>query len=379
MAERSQSLLRHILETDYPKSSEHSHFSPTQLRASDKSADERNFDKMKAAYDACLNTDAIKEAGDLPLRDFLSTFDVSTGQGEIQLEGTIRWLSYHGVTGLVSLYAGADDTNPDVVVVSVGSPRSIGLPSKERYEDDVLVAKYRDVMGQVLGAFYPNEKSLAEKSDAIVAFEKKLAAASPTEEERESPIASYNPMSLADASALCPQIDLDKMVQHYAEKTGTNVDRVIVNAPSYLRNLTDIIKETDAETLQGYLSWKTIQSLSSYVEADSVKPYQRLSKELAGQDPDAVPERWRTCVRYVDGSVGWILSRFFIEKAFSSAAKDLADRVVYDIKDQFIKTLKNTAWMEKEVQDLAIKKVNNIIQKIGYPTKASIPIQISSS
>jgi endothelin-converting enzyme len=63
------------------------------------------------------------------------------------------------------------------------------------------------------------------------------------------------------------------------------------------------------------------------------------------------------------------LSRFFVEKAFSAKAKVFGDRIVSDIKDLFIEKLKATKWMEDSVTELAIHKVHNIVQKIGYPTK----------
>lgn len=44
--------------------------------------------------------------------------------------------------------------------------------------------------------------------------------------------------------------------------------------------------------------------------------------------------------------------------------------IVSDIKDQFSKKLKATKWMEDKVIDKALKKVHNIVQKIGYPTKS---------
>lgn len=67
--------------------------------------------------------------------------------------------------------------------------------------------------------------------------------------------------------------------------------------------------------------------------------------------------------------MGWILSRFFVEKAFSEKAKALGDRIVSDIKDMFIEKLEGTRWMDKSVVDLAVEKVHKIVQKIGYPTK----------
>jgi predicted metalloendopeptidase len=74
-------------------------------------------------------------------------------------------------------------------------------------------------------------------------------------------------------------------------------------------------------------------------------------------------------VRHVDNGLGWILSRFFVEKAFSERAKKFGDQIVSDIKDMFIEKLKKTTWMESSVVMLAIEKVHKIVQKIGYPTK----------
>jgi endothelin-converting enzyme len=88
-----------------------------------------------------------------------------------------------------------------------------------------------------------------------------------------------------------------------------------------------------------------------------------------------MPERWMTCVEHVDTGLGWILSRFFVEKAFSEKAKNLGDQIVSDIKVEFIKKLNKTTWMDKSVIELAIEKVHQIVQKIGYPTKVRTTTQ----
>lgn len=74
-----------------------------------------------------------------------------------------------------------------------------------------------------------------------------------------------------------------------------------------------------------------------------------------------------TCVNHVDSGLGWILSRFFVEKAFSEKAKDFGDQIVSDIKEMFIEKLKRTSWMDENVIELAIDKVHKLVQKIGYP------------
>jgi endothelin-converting enzyme len=176
-------------------------------------------------------------------------------------------------------------------------------------------------------------------------------------------------MSLDAADKLTPAIRLAAILKSLSPK-GVSNDRIIVASPSYMTNLTVILTETPTSTLNHYLGWKFVQSYYSRVEADELKPYTRFVNELQGKDPDSTPERWRTCVKYVDGGLGWILSRFFVEKAFSEKAKEFGDQIVSDIKDTFIDKLKVTDWMDKEVVDLAVEKVHKIVQKIGYPTKS---------
>lgn len=157
--------------------------------AVEKSADENNFDKMKTAYDACMNEEQIKRNGARPLLDVLDEikriYPVTTSATH-DLKNTILLLAEFGITSLVGADTGADDTDPDSVVVSVAAPYSFGLPSKERYLDDKLVEKYRDVAVEVLSALYPEQdKSSFSK---IVDLEKKLAAASPDSEDRDDVI-----------------------------------------------------------------------------------------------------------------------------------------------------------------------------------------------
>ncbi|KAF9874906.1 peptidase family M13 [Colletotrichum karsti] len=390
MSENSELLLRHILEAPYPKDSkvskparsggatltnrQHSAFSPLKLFSGDKDADEENFDKMKAVYDACINEDKIKEVGLEPLTQILDQIKQAyplEGAAKVDepkpTKDTILLLAKYGVNAFVAAGTGADDRDPDSVVVSVGAPYDLGLPSKERYEDEKLVEKYRSVAVEVLGNLFPDNNK--DNFAKVIDLERMLAAASPSTEEREDVTFYYNPMLIDEASALTPEIELTALIHDLAPENFV-VERVIVMAPKYLTELNTILAETDKEVIQNFFVWKAVQELHEYIDADAVKPYKRFVNELAGKDPESVPERWRTCVGEVDNGVGWILSRFFVEKAFSEKAKKFGDTIITDIKNEFTRKLKATKWMDKQTTKKAIDKVHNIIQKIGYPTKS---------
>lgn len=246
-----------------------------QLQAAQKSADEENFDKMKAVYDACLDEDKIKSLGIEPLVKVLEEIKQAYPKG-----AAAALLARYGVTGLIATGTGADDRDPDTVVVSVAAPGRFGLPSKERYEDDKLVKKYRDVAVKVLSAIYPEAE--ADSFSKIIDFEIKLAAASPSTEDREDVTKYYNPMALDDANKLAPEVDLKGLLHVLAPK-NVDIDRIIVMAPEYQSKLSSILKETDSEVVMNYFVWKAVQSLSGYVDAEEVKPYKRFTNELAGK------------------------------------------------------------------------------------------------
>lgn len=195
MEERSQLLLKGILEGAYPGGSAHSEFSPARLGGGEAARDdEENFGKMKGAYEACLDEAKIRAAGVGPLMGVLRQVEEAFGwavapegaERYAAAEGfrqTILLLATSGVGALVAPGTGADDKDPDTVVVQVAPPWSVGLPSKERYEDDRLVARYQGVIGEVMGALYHEDKKGA--AEGVVKLETMLAKASPSTEEAE--------------------------------------------------------------------------------------------------------------------------------------------------------------------------------------------------
>jgi endothelin-converting enzyme len=161
-----------------------------QLSPAGQSTDELNFNKLSSAYNACLDEDAIQKIGLRPLTEVIDqvkkSFPLggsSAGRSTNAISKTVLLLAKYGVSALVAPGTGADDTDPDTVVVSVSPPWTFGLPAKERYEDDALVKKYQGVLVDVLSKVDPDQDK--EALEGVVDLEKKLAAASPSSEDRQ--------------------------------------------------------------------------------------------------------------------------------------------------------------------------------------------------
>ncbi|KAK3170763.1 hypothetical protein OEA41_002845 [Lepraria neglecta] len=387
MAENSQQILRHVLESPYPIDSQNIEVHSV--------AKQKIFEKLHDTYEACMSEGIIKEAGSAPLLGVLRKIEelfpasrphedhdsfpasLNSGQkglllkGENNLSKTMAYLTSIGVGALVTF--DADDKDPDVVIPFVNAPRQPGLPSKEYYKDPMTVVKYAKTIGQVLEALLqeadPHSDFLesmrshistknAELVEDLVVFESKLAKATPATEEAEDVTKYYNPLNLDETTALMPQLSIQYLISTLAT-SDYQPDKLIVGSPSYLKTVSKVLQDTSVETLQAYFVWKAVQAYAYKIEDDALKPLIRFNNELQGKDPDASEERWRTCIKVADNGLGWILSKFFIEKAFSAEAKDFGDRIVSDIKAQFIKKLKGAEWMSKDVRKLGIEKVTS--------------------
>lgn len=382
MAEENQQILRRVLEK----------------KVSDiESKDQANFKKLKADYDACMDENRIKSYGlgplrlvtdhiqakypvDAPVRSLHnSVSQLSIRQAVTDITDAMVYLTSIDVESVLQFYVGADDKHPSDEVIFVGPPGRVGLPSKEYYKNSKLLAEYHAMIREVLPHFIslPSNETLAlggqggrfhtaDIISSLVSFETKLAEAKPDEVDLEDSLKAYNPTNTSDLKHLVPEISFDKLFRDLAPSEYKG-KYVIVSSPSYLQNMSKILESTPKQVVQTYLVWKTIQTYSSRVEDPIIEPLRRFFNQLEGKEPDAKEERWRTCIRSCDNTLGWTLSKFYVDEAFSPEAKQFGDQMIDDIKDSFIDLLRDAHWMEQSVRDIAEKKVAAIDKKIGYP------------
>lgn len=252
-------------------------------------------------------------------------------------------------------------------MITISPSLGIGLPSREYYNNTNIVADYtatlKDVVRGLVGGGFD------KAAEDVVAFEKKLADATPDTQTKQDITKSYNPLSIKEIEALVPEISISNIIASLAPHDYKG-NRLIVVSPSYMKALSGLLKDTPRETVLLYLQWKIIQTLSFVIEDESVEPLRRFWNVLAGVEPQAKGERWRKCLLSLDAGLEWSLSRFYVLDSFSEDSKRLGDQIVSDIKERFIFMLGQTGWMSPDVRKLSIEKVKNIVQKIGYPTKS---------
>src|SRR5262245_16297303 len=79
--------------------------------------------------------------------------------------------------------------------------------------------------------------------------------------------------------------------------------------------------------------------------------------------------RWRRCVAVTDSSLGEALGQAFVEKKFTPESKARMSALVDNLTRTFRERIQTRDWMSAATKQQALKKLDSITRKIGYPDK----------
>ncbi|KAK8434753.1 endothelin-converting enzyme [Phyllosticta citricarpa] len=362
--DKNRDLLRKVLESPYNEA--------TIMSDQDRLIDRENFNKMKTAYDACLNEDLLKEIGVKPVKELLDALP-KPDSGKYETTGGLTdiLITLHrlGVYPLVKASTSSDRKTPDVVAIYLNNG-GMGLPSKEYYNKTDVQANYTRTIAEMFDIFLGNSGTHGEISKQVFDLEHRIALAQLDPEQERNVDLTYNPYKLEDADKLVPDISLTQLINAFTPP-GYDAENVIVQPVEYFRQLPELIRSGPTEVLYAYFQWSIISGWANSVYRDLRAPLRRFNNQLVGRPDDAIQDRWRTCQEEIDNNMPWILSGAYVQaRAFGEDSKSLGEQIIDDLRIIYEERFPNYDWMAKEVQERSKKKVSLIGKKIGYPDKS---------
>ncbi|KAJ0166554.1 Endothelin-converting enzyme 2 [Colletotrichum tanaceti] len=380
-----EAILKHILEEPYPSESGSAGFITESLSDDQITVDQANFKLMTDAYDVCMNYTAVEAAGLEPLIQLVDhiveAFPVKSPNDLItkddDLGKVLLIFAKHAIPTFELVSPQWDETNPNRTIITV-LPAGGSLLRFD--EDEGTVSEYLAIQASVLQAIHPANLTTVEASSLaskITEFEENLSEL--IDDSREGPFAPLKKFTLDEVTSVAPELGHGFVIKNLSPPGY--VPDVLNFAPGYFGNLSALLANTTAETLQGFFVWKAAATLSAFVEAEVTEKLNDMKSEFRGVDPNLagrVP-RWQQCVSHIENGVGWIdlsnglgwiLGRFFIDKAYTKEARELTTALLATIKTEFITRLAEKDWLSADVKKTAEEKVQAITDKIGYPDES---------
>jgi putative endopeptidase len=288
------------------------------------------------------------------------------------LNGIIKEAAYiHTVSSapLFNLYIAQDDRNSGKYQVYI-SQGGLSLPDRSFYFDtDPMAKTIRDrfiIHAENMFIIMGFDPSVAKTTAGrLMEMETGIAKTSRKREDTRDPIANYHKMTVKALEAITPNLDW----KIFMNASGlTKVDSVVVGQPEFLTALNTYLKKYTVTDWKNYLKFQLLEGLAPYLDDKTYKEdFSFYSTTLRGvKEPKP---RWKRVVEVTDGSLGELIGQVYVTEYLPKGTKEKLVEIGNAIKTVFAERIKALDWMSATTKEKALKKLQAVIMKVGYPDK----------
>ncbi len=329
--------------------------------AADKDAEMgSNNQKIGALYNSYMDEEKIESLGMSPLQPELDKIDAINNKD--QLASYFAYAKKIGVITPLSVGVSQDRKNSTQYITSI-SQSGLGLPDRDYYFDESraeIRAKYVEFIEILITA--AGSKDVPETAARIMALETALAEVQWTRVQRRDANATYNKMSKAEFAKLIPAFNWD----NYLASAEFDVDDFVINHPSYFEGMNKVYEQTPVDVWKEYLRFSLVNTYASSLNKDIVQANFDFFRGTLSGVKEMRP-RWKNGVNLINGSIGFMLGKVYVDKHFSPLAKSRMDELVKNLTSAFEISITELTWMGEETKVKAKEKLGSFTKKIGYP------------
>ena len=242
----------------------------------------------------------------------------------------------------------------------------LGLPDREYYfnEDEKsaeIRRKYVEHMEKMFSlAGLPDPAAAAS---TIMALETRIAAQHLKKEDARNWAENYNKVARGDLNKVMPRFNWNGFLD---EAGIADIDSIVIYMTDYLGALDEIIYTTSLDDWKTYLKWAAINTRASLLNEDlDRQDFEFYSKTLSGVQEQ--PPLWRRGVNIVNGTLGEVVGKVYVEKHFPPEAKERMLVLVGNLIRAYEKSITELDWMGDATKAEALDKLSKFTPKIGYP------------
>lgn len=238
-------------------------------------------------------------------------------------------------------------------------------PGKETLEDSSqaeLMKKYEAYIGKIMEYSGMTREEGEKAAKDIFALQKDLAKSALPLSKRNDPGFIYNPYTEKELDQLLPGNTMDQFLKS-AGLSGAGT--YVVSQEEQLKAIGTYLTEESLELLKNYSVFCLIHDFGSYLTPEIRDSYvdwhnlqngikeKKTNEKLAGEMTQDI--------------LGFEFGKLYVEQQFSetdkNAIKDMVQQIIRGYKIQ----IDNLDWMGEETKTAALKKLDNMTLKIGYP------------
>ena len=322
--------------------------------------------KIADFYYSGMNTASIDKLGIKPLHaEFARIAAIDSLHA---LEAEIAHMHHFGIDAVFG-YGSMQDFKDSTKMIGAFMQSGLSLPDRDYYLKDetkfkiirkALIQHMRD-MFQLMG---DSPEQAAKEADIVMRIETELAKGSMTQIAQRDPHAVYHLMSVQDMMKISPHFDWSQYLKSNDQNLQANINLAM---PDFMKTFDRMLTTESLANWKVYLRWHWIDAVAPYLSSPYQEENFKMSKVLSGVQ--SLPPRWKQVVGTESGVLGFAVGEVYVKKHFSAEARQQVIDMIGQIRKVLRRDLANLQWMTEKTRQAAIKKLDMIEERVGYPDK----------
>ena len=324
-----------------------------------------NAFKIATIYEQGMDSIRRNREGAAPIKAKLAKIE-NAKPGE--MDDLFRYMHRYESSPLFGVSMMEDLANSQVYAMYVGGA-GLGLGDRDYYlKNDKRNKEVREAYMKLiekdmqLAGYKKSEAKRIAKN--VMKIETLLADSTWTKEQSRNIPAMYNPRTIAQVEELYPNLPVRAII----EDMGIPVPEMLIVTELNTVKQADNLKKslTDRELKDLYL-WEIVSGASRYLSDDFANASFEFNKVMSGVQQQR--PRWKKALGTTEGVMGEGIGQLYVEQYFPESSKKYMEGLVENLRKALGKHIINLPWMTDDTKFEALKKLNSITVKIGYPDK----------
>ena len=199
----------------------------------------------------------------------------------------------------------------------------------------------------------------------VLKIETALADSAWTREQSRNIPAMYNPRDINTLKATYPNIPWDTF---FVETMGINTPQtIIVTEESSLAQANKLLASTTDREKKDYYLWQYIRQAAPYLSDNFTDAAFKFNKVMSGVQTQR--PRWKRALSTTENLLGEAIGHIYVDEYFPASSKEYMKGLVENLRNALAKHIMHLPWMSDDTKVAAMKKLNAVTVKIGYPDK----------
>ncbi|HKJ41934.1 MAG TPA: M13 family metallopeptidase [Sunxiuqinia sp.] len=339
------------------------------VKAAENTQAEEGSTKQKIGdfYSSGMDSVKLNTQGISPLKPFLEKIDAAKNLQDLFTAAAFMHLT--SGSPLFHFYVGQDDkiSSKNAILIYQGG---LSLPDRDYYfaTDDrakMIREKFVDFADSMLVILGYNQQKAKMAANDLMKLETDIAKTSRKREDTRDPLKNYNKLSFKKLVDETPNIQWPVFTK---ELGFAAIDSVIVGQPEFLTALNSYLKKYPLSVWKDYLKFHFLNGLTSYLDDHTYQTaFNFYGTTLRGiQEPRP---RWKRTVGVTNSALGDLIGQVYVSDYLPKGTKEKLLEIGHAIKKVYAERIKNLDWMTEATKQKALRKLDKMIMKVGYPDK----------